>query len=71
MIRLPTQYRRSQSLTAEICRREWPQLLSVPFNEPVGNKRRRMLLEKNLKRAKKAVTRPGWVFRKVMDRLGR
>jgi hypothetical protein len=71
LLRLPAPYRRSQALAAEVCRREWPELLSVPFNEPVGHKRFLAAAGKNAKRAKKALTQPGWVVRKMKDRLGR
>ena len=69
LMRLPTPYRRSQSLTADVCKREWPELLTVPFNEPVGHKRLLAAAGKNVHRAKKALTRPGLFLRKIKNRL--
>ena len=36
MLSLPFEYRRKQQLTLDICKRTWPELLSLPFNEFAG-----------------------------------
>lgn len=71
MLRLPTRYRRSQSFTTDVCGREWPELLCLPFNEQVGFKRHLASAGKNLNRAKKAIVQPRRALQKVKKRLGK
>ncbi len=39
MLSLPTDYRRANRLPEDVLRREWPQLLKLPFNWPIGIRR--------------------------------
>lgn len=39
MLKLPYEYRWNKRLATDICRSEWPDLLSLPFNEFTGSRR--------------------------------
>lgn len=56
MISLPQEYRRTQRLHTDVIRREWPELLSLPFNRYSG-------VRHTLSTAKKALRLPGKLLR--------
>lgn len=51
MMRLPLKYRQKKQLVVDICKEEWPELLSLPFNDYAGL-RSYLSLQSNKKRLK-------------------
>ena len=80
MLTLPVAYRRSGSLMKDIIAREWPELLELPINRPVGMLRLSLAINKTLSRILKAsrnihvrivkaLRDPSWAISRTVDRI--
>jgi hypothetical protein len=83
MLTLPIPYRRSGALMKDIIAHEWPQLLELPINKPVGMLRLSLAIKETparivrtiraLKQIRvrivKAMKDPAWAIRRTVDRI--
>jgi hypothetical protein len=68
---LPSDYLFRGHFPRDIVEREWPELLEVPFNEPVGWRRLLTKAGKNLKRAQKLLLHPVQTAAQIRERSRR
>jgi hypothetical protein len=76
ILSLPRPYRWEGTFNVDVIRREWPELLEIPFNTPMGLQRVvsridrvRVAATRGLTRVARAAGNPRRTFKRVVDRL--